>query len=100
MTANEFLIEEINRRAEAAKILREPIKINDIEISAGCNETGITVFRGIEKLAEIMAKPEIKKAVHDCTYDTSKIVEHRYITVGGIEFYTDRNIDKTITMEM
>lgn len=99
MTANEFLIEEINRRAEAAKILREPIKINGVEILAGCNGTGITVFRGIEELAEIMMR-EIKKTIYDCTYDTSKIEEHRYIIVGGIEFYTDRNIDKTITMEM
>lgn len=53
MTANEFLVEELNRRAEAAKALTDDIKINDVEICAGCHGDGIRVWCGIEQVAAV-----------------------------------------------
>ena len=53
MTVNEFLIEEINRRAEAAKALSEDIKINDVDICAGCYRDGIRVLSGIDQIAAV-----------------------------------------------
>lgn len=53
MTVNEFIIEEINRRAEAAKMLSEDIKINEIDICGGCFCDGIRVWSGIEQIAAL-----------------------------------------------
>lgn len=53
MTVNEFLIEELNRRAEAAKVLTDDININDVGICAGCYRDGIKVWNGIEQIAAV-----------------------------------------------
>lgn len=65
MTVNEFLIEELNRRAEAAKVLTEDIKINDVNICAGCYRSGIRVLSGIDQIAAVTGAEISERCVSD-----------------------------------
>lgn len=82
MTANEFLIEEINRRAEAAKVLTDDIKINDVDISGGCFRDGVRVWCGIEQIAALMGA-EITDTANG---DNRRI---KSVEINGVAFFQE-----------
>lgn len=82
MTANEFLIEEINRRAEAAKALSDDIKINDVDISGGCFRDGIRVWSGIEQISALTGA-EITDTANG---DNRRI---KSVEINGIAFFQE-----------
>ncbi|MBQ2427523.1 MAG: hypothetical protein II264_03420 [Ruminococcus sp.] len=86
MTANEFLIEEINRRAEAAKVLSEDIKLNDVEISSGCYSDGIRLWCGIEQVA---ALTNTIISEHTETMNTGHKKLIRSVEINGTVFYQE-----------
>ena len=51
---NEMLKAEIEDRAKAAKVLNVPFEIKDIEISTGSTAGKIRVWKGIDRLAEVV----------------------------------------------
>lgn len=81
MKINEFIKEQVEKRADAAKELEDELDINGIYISAGCSFEGIFVACGFEKLAEIMNCEICRSAVdRDGRY-------YQYIVVNNVRFY-------------
>lgn len=86
MTANEFLLEEINRRAEAAKVLSEDIKLNDVEISSGCYSGGIRLWSGIEQVAAL-TNTIISEHTETMNNGHKKLI--RSVEINGTVFYQE-----------
>lgn len=86
MSVTEFIKHEINKRAAAARILRDDIKINDIDICAGCYGGGIRVWSGIERIAEIT--DTILTESEEINNDWKKVIIS--CEVNGITFYEER----------
>ena len=82
MTVNEFLIEELHRRAEAAKVLADDIKINDVDICAGSYGGGIRVWNGIEQIAALTGA-EITDTANG---DNRRI---KSVEINGIAFFQE-----------
>ena len=86
MSIAEFIATQALTRASAAQSLIEPLEINGIKITAGCDEHGIEVESGIEKLAEIL-NAEIKVEDDDYKYDEKMICRKKTFIAGGATFY-------------
>ena len=92
-----FIIDQAKNRAKAARQLMEELSINGIEIAAGCDKRGITVYNGIEKLAAIVQVP----LQHKIELSTSG----RYNTAidcfefCGVTFYSSRLVEKELADE-
>lgn len=86
MSVQEFIKHEINKRAAAARILRDDIKINDIDICGGCYGGGIRVWSGIEQIAEIT--DTILTESEEINNDWKKVIVS--CEVNGITFYEER----------
>lgn len=85
MTVNEFIIEEINRRAEAAKVLSDDIKINDIYICGGCFTDGIRLWSGIDQIATLT-----RAKIDECEEINNghrRLI--RSININGTTFYQE-----------
>lgn len=90
MTVNEFLIEELNRRAEAAKVLTDGITINDVGICAGCCRDGIKVWNGIEQIAaltgaEISERREPDRLIQSVAINGAIFFQETYSKGGDAE---------------
>lgn len=96
MTINEFIKEQAKVRAEAGQALTEPLKINGIEIDAGCTEHGIQVSYGLEELAKILSCA-IQTEDKDDRYDNGMIRRMTYIDVNGTRFYKINYVKKEET---
>lgn len=96
MTITEFIKEQAEVRAKAAQMLAEPLKINGIEIDAGCTERGIQTDYGLEDLAKILGCG-IQTEDNDDRYDNTVIHRMTYIKVNGIRFYRTQYIKKENT---
>jgi len=88
MTINEFIKEQVEERAEAAKKLSEPLEINGIQITAGCTSAGVVVDYGIEKLAERLGC-DICVEYEEARYESKYTNRIRYFVVAGTRFYTN-----------
>lgn len=86
MTVNEFIIEEINRRAEAAKVLTDDIKLNDVEISSGCYSDGIRLWSGIEQVAAL-TNTIISEHTETMNNGHKKLI--RSVEINGAVFYQE-----------
>lgn len=86
MSVTEFIKREINKRAAAARVLRDEIRINDIDICAGCYGGGIRVWSGIEQIAEITDSIVTEK--EEVENDWKKVI--RSVEVNGVNFYEER----------
>ncbi len=86
MSIAEFIATQALTRASAAQSLIEPLEINGIKITAGCDEHGIEVESGIEKLAEIL-DVELKVEDEDYKYDEKMFRRKTTFIVGGTTFY-------------
>ena len=93
MTIAEFIKEQAKVRAEAAQTLTEPLKINGIEIDAGCTEHGIQVSYGLEELAKVLSC-DIQTEDRDDRYDNTAMHRMKYIDVDGTRFYYTQYIKK------
>jgi hypothetical protein len=80
MNVNDFIKLQVTERAKAAMVLAENVSINDVHISSGCNEEGVYVVLGLEKLAEIMGL-EIKR-------ETKGDRGVCFVEVEGCRFYS------------
>lgn len=86
MNVNEFIIEEINRRAEAAKVLSDDIKLNDVEISSGCYSDGIRLWSGIEQVAAL-TNTIISERTETMNNGHKKLI--RSVEINGTVFYQE-----------
>ena len=86
MNVYEFIIEEINRRAEAAKVLSDDIKLNDVEISSGCYSDGIRLWSGIEQVAAL-TNTTISELTETMNNGHKKLI--RSVEINGTVFYQE-----------
>ena len=96
MSITEFIKEQATARAIAASALTVELKINGIEISAGCDKNGIEVPLGLDKLADILGV-EIKTVETPVSYDPRSIEQTEYIEYNGSKFYKKHFIRKEDT---
>ena len=99
MTIREFITEQADIRAQAAKELTEPLEINGIEISAGCTKDGIELRGGIEKLADVLGT-EILTQDEELTYDTGRFKRTSSFIFNGTVFYEYRYIEKQVKADV
>lgn len=94
----EAIREEIEARSKAAAVLAEDFELDDVMISSGCSYNGrVSVYRGIEKLADIMGvnvMVEHRKSVGGETYDVYAFEANgaRFEQISPLVKAGDRNV--------
>lgn len=85
ITVNDFILQEIKARIDAAKIFNNPIRVNGISIRESYDaQSGIQVDEGLEEIAKLYGE-EVRQDVEPGERIT---VIRKSITLNGVKLYS------------
>lgn len=92
VTTEQFIKALLEERTMAAGLMTKSVSVDGIDVSAGCDERGIRINSGLDKLAKIFGKEiHLMIDVEDMAYYE---IHYRYIEFNGVWLYTSNMVEK------